>query len=81
MIYIVKAFDKKQRRYIPYIISFIKSIDPEEPVVTNYIFKSEYFDYENVDFGTMKNMTKEKEEEYERDLIKSMENQTEDKDD
>jgi hypothetical protein len=76
MIFIVKAFDKKQRCYVPHILSFIKNADSGDPECSNYFFTGEDLDYENVDFGTVKNMTPEKEREYEDNLIAEMAKQS-----
>jgi hypothetical protein len=68
MIYIVNAYDKISRKYVPHIVSFIRESDSEEPIINNYFLKSETMNYEDVEFCIVKNLTKDQEQEYENNL-------------
>jgi hypothetical protein len=77
MVYVIKAFDKNQRFFVPYIISFIKNADTPEVTTSNIVFKTDTLDLSNLIFGVMKNMTKEQEEALEKEYMKNTEQQTE----
>jgi len=72
MIYIVKAFNKKLRYKVPIIISFIRSDENGEPNLSNYYFYGEEIDYKDIEFGIVKNIDKEKEDKYEKELVEQM---------